>query len=90
MRFLPPAPPRAPFLAVVLLGLASCTRGEDEPPPRPKPAAMRDTLYIAVAQEAGHLLPVLSASAADDAVIEALSANPMDGGFDCRVSWSPS
>ena len=80
----------------VLASLTACT-GETNATKAGNPTAsaqeggplQRDTLVIAASQDVQDLLYVVSQSAMDSPVIEALTFAPMDGDFDCRVTYNP-
>ena len=83
--------PKMRTTAVLWLGIVGCTGPAVAPPPeRPKPAAQRDSLIIAVASDPRNLLSIVSESAADNAVIDATGVQPMDVDFDCRMTYKPA
>ncbi len=97
----PPFSPPRPALPLALCGvLALCVVGCPAEEPATKPGnpiraaqeggpLQRDTLVIATTQDAKDLLYVVSQSATDAAIIEATNFYPMDGDFECKVSYQP-
>lgn len=79
------------LLLLGVLGLAGGCHQDSKPEPLPplKPAAQRDHLVIGVPAEPRNLLPLLAETPADLAVADATSIAPMDGDFQCKLTWNP-
>jgi peptide/nickel transport system substrate-binding protein len=81
--------------AVALLigssGLSGCSGGGSGSGAAPaEPGAGRDSLVIAAQADAKDMLYLVSQSASDAAIIEALQMAPMDADFDCKVTYKPA
>lgn len=78
--------------AALLVGVSACSDGgapEDAAGSGVAPARVRDSLVMASQADAKDLLFVVTQQASDAYVIDSINFSPMDGDFDCKVSYQP-